>query len=241
MKSGRELTVHVNSPVSGLNFLSGIQNDPRLIWFSAKRPPIKNSQNFSEISDFARQHEFSPFCRYVLKSGGENRFDVQFDSGLITVERSLDDVTDSKVFKLTVEARDNGSPRLRTQVDVQIKVVDKETPIFGQVSYHKVLSEDSRIGTLIADVHATSPGGADIFYAITQGNPFNQFAIDLRTGECRLLFCLTLATPPLVTITGIRRPCQHYPSSVAVQQLSEASSDRFPMCSSSIVFSIMGL
>ena len=117
-----------------------------------------------------------------MKGGGEARFEVMSDSGVVAVRRSLDDVLVPKLFTLVVEARDKGSPSESTEAVIQLKVVDKETPIFGQLSYRKELREDAKVGLEIASVQARSPGGADIFYAITQGDPYNQFSIDLKTG-----------------------------------------------------------
>ena len=65
---------------------------------------------------------------------------------------------------------------------MKIKVVDKETPIFDQLSYSKVLREDVKVGEEVIRVQARSPGGADILYTIMQGDPLNQFSIDLKTG-----------------------------------------------------------
>lgn len=76
-----------------------------------------------------------------------------------------------------------GLQQLSAATIVKIKVVDKETPIFDQLAYDKVVPEDVKVGEGICRVQARSPGGADILYTIMQGDPLNQFAIDLKTGE----------------------------------------------------------
>ena len=122
--------------------------------------------------------------RYLLKGGGDGLFRLEHTTGKIRVAKLLDYVVVPRVFTLEIEAHDKGLVRLSTKAIVKIKVVDKETPIFDQFSYSKVLREDVKVGQEVSRVQARSPGGADIFYTIVQGDPLNQFAIDLKTGEC---------------------------------------------------------
>ena len=133
-------------------------------------------------------HLFSSFflvsTRYLLKSGGDGLFRLEHTTGKIRVATLLDYVVVPKVFTLEIEAHDKGLVRLSTKTILKIKVVDKETPIFDQLSYGKVLREDVKVGQEVSRVQARSPGGAGIFYTIVQGDPLNQFAIDLKTGKC---------------------------------------------------------
>jgi len=131
---------------------------------------------------FAMRFVFS--SRYLLKGGGDGLFRLEHTTGKIRVAKLLDYVVVPRVFTLEIEAHDKGLVRLSTKAIVKIKVVDKETPIFDQFSYSKVLREDVKVGQEVSRVQARSPGGADIFYTIVQGDPFNQFAIDLKTGKC---------------------------------------------------------
>lgn len=131
---------------------------------------------------------FLLFSRYLLKGGDEGRFRVEHATGNIRVRSLLDDVVVPRVFTLEIEAHDKGLVRLSTKTIVTIKVVDKETPIFDQLSYSKVLREDVKVGEEVSRVQARSPGGADILYTIMQGDPLNQFAIDLKTGKCSRIF-----------------------------------------------------
>lgn len=108
---------------------------------------------------------------------------MEHTTGKIRVSSLLDYVVVPRVFTLEIEARDKGLVRLSTKAIVKIKVVDKETPIFDQLSYSRVLREDVKVGEEVSRVQARSPGGANIFYTIVQGNPLNQFAIDLKTGK----------------------------------------------------------
>ena len=123
------------------------------------------------------------FSRYVLLGGDEGRFRVEHDTGVIKVRRLLDDVVVPRVYTLEIEAHDKGRARLRATAVVKLKVVDKETPIFDQLSYVNVVAENVRVGAEISRVQARSPGGSGIFYTITEGDPLNQFSIDLKTGN----------------------------------------------------------
>ena len=128
---------------------------------------------------------FCLFSRYLLNGGDEGRFRVEHTTGDIRVRSLLDDVVVPRVFTLEIEAHDKGLVRrLRSKTIVKIKVVDKETPIFDQLSYRRVLREDVKVGEEVSRVQARSPGGADILYTIMQGDPLNLFAIDLKTGKC---------------------------------------------------------
>lgn len=108
---------------------------------------------------------------------------MEQSTGEIKVQRLLDDVVVPRVFNLEIEAHDMGLVRLSTKTIVKIKVVDKETPIFDKLAYSKVVRENVKIGEQICRVQARSPGDADIYYSIVQGDPVDQFSIDLKTGE----------------------------------------------------------
>ena len=94
----------------------------------------------------------------------------------------MNDVIVPKTFILEVEATDRGRPPFASKVQVTVKVVDKETPIFDQQNYAAVIPENVRVGTLVKVIRARSPSGSNVLYSITQGDPLNQFSIDFRTG-----------------------------------------------------------
>ena len=124
------------------------------------------------------------YFRYLLKGGDEGRFEVEHASGNIKASSLLDDLIVPRVFTLEIEAHDKGLVRMVAKTIVKIKVVDKETPIFEQLTYSRVVREDVKVGEEITRVQARSPGGAAILYTIMAGDPLNQFAIDLKTGNC---------------------------------------------------------
>ena len=145
---------------------------------------VPNHPFFIDIFEFRTQYIIVLFSRfrYLLKSGGEGLFRVEHSTGNIKVRTLLDDVVVPRVFTLEIEAHDQGLVRLSAKTIVKLKVVNKETPIFDQLSYSKVVQEDVKVGEEISRVQARSPGGANIFYTIVQGDPLNQFSIDLKSG-----------------------------------------------------------
>jgi len=98
------------------------------------------------------------------------------------VRKSLDDVIVPKLFTLIVEAHDKGRPRFSAETEVKVKVVDRETPVFDQLSFSKQVAENAKVGDVITHVTARSPSGAEVLYSITKGDPINQFNIDFKTG-----------------------------------------------------------
>ena len=122
------------------------------------------------------------FSRYNLKKGGEGRFRVASISGEIILNRAVDDVTVPRTFDLQVEAIDRGRPAFKTTVEVKVKVVDKETPIFDHQNYAVSIPENIRVGSHVKTIRARSPSGSTILYSITRGDPLNQFSVDFRTG-----------------------------------------------------------
>ncbi|EDO41767.1 predicted protein, partial [Nematostella vectensis] len=129
--------------------------------------------------------------RYDLIGGDPGYFSISRKTGEVVVRRTLDDVKVPRLFTLMVEATDG---LFRTEAVVKIKVVDKETPVFDQLSFSKVLAEDTPIGSEVTSVTARSPNGAGILYSITGGDPVNQFSIDFKTGVVTLVSSLDYET-----------------------------------------------
>lgn len=132
---------------------------------------------------------FNLFFRYILKGGDDGRFKINHKTGDIIVRKSLDDVIVPKLFTLIVEAHDKGRPRFSAETEVKVKVVDRETPVFDQLSFSKQVAENAKVGDVITHVTARSPSGAEVLYSITKGDPINQFNIDFKTGMWRLNEC----------------------------------------------------
>ncbi|KAL3265830.1 hypothetical protein HHI36_010026 [Cryptolaemus montrouzieri] len=94
---------------------------------------------------------------------------------------------------LTIEAAvtDNGNPRLRDKVKVNIFVTDvnDNPPKFLRTPYKVQISEVSSLGTQVLRIYTSDADeelNGDVFYTITEGNEDGKFTIDDATGQITL-------------------------------------------------------
>ncbi|XP_026669009.1 cadherin-89D isoform X2 [Ceratina calcarata] len=136
-------------------------------------------------------------------SNKSRTFDVTPHEGLITVSGVLDRET-AAVHRLLAVARDNGTPRLSSTVEVEVNVLDvnDNAPTFHSYDeiekdkngdlvpvYHASVFENSPAGTQVIKVHANDSdfagnGNGLILFDLThQGQPEKQyFSIDSKEG-----------------------------------------------------------
>ncbi|XP_078514538.1 protocadherin Fat 3 isoform X1 [Lissotriton helveticus] len=125
---------------------------------------------------------------YTIVDGDPfNQFNIDFDSGVITVISPLD-YEINPGFKLTVRASDAlTGARAEVIVDLSITDVNDNHPIFREPSYNATLSEASLIGTPVLQVVATDADSGNnkmIRYQIVQDtlNSTDYFHIDSTSG-----------------------------------------------------------
>ncbi|XP_038617667.1 protocadherin Fat 3 isoform X2 [Tachyglossus aculeatus] len=125
---------------------------------------------------------------YILVDGDPyNQFNVDFDTGVLSVISPLDYETAS-AFKLTVRASDAVTgARAEVTVDVLVTDVNDNAPVFDQPSYSATLSEASLIGTPVLQVVASdadSESNRLVQYQIVQDtfNSTDYFHIDSSSG-----------------------------------------------------------
>ncbi|XP_018326726.1 cadherin-related tumor suppressor-like [Agrilus planipennis] len=94
---------------------------------------------------------------------------------------------------LTIEATvtDNGSPRLRDKVQVNVFITDvnDNPPVFLRLPYRVQISEGASVGTLIIRLFTSDADeglNGDVFYSIMNGNEDKRFEIDEATGQITL-------------------------------------------------------
>ena len=75
-----------------------------------------------------------------------------------------------------------GSPGLSSEASVQIKVVDRSSPIFEQPFYYSSIREDTPLYTPLLSVSALNPTDRKLIYTITSGNDMEEFTLDFETG-----------------------------------------------------------
>ncbi|XP_077983801.1 protocadherin Fat 1-like isoform X2 [Glandiceps talaboti] len=120
--------------------------------------------------------------RYTLLEGGQGHFDIDSRSGEITVIRELDSAIQNEEFTLKIMAADKGDPKLTANVLVPISVMNKAMPVFEKAFYTVDVKENIQLRIPVIHIQANSSDGRKLIYSITDGDTFNQFAIDHNTG-----------------------------------------------------------
>uniref|UniRef100_A0A674PRB3 FAT atypical cadherin 3a n=1 Tax=Takifugu rubripes TaxID=31033 RepID=A0A674PRB3_TAKRU len=124
---------------------------------------------------------------YTIVDGDPSlQFDIGFDTGVITVVHPLDYESAAR-YNLTVRATDYlTGARAEVDVDVAVKDVNDNQPVFQKMAYRVVLSETAMIGTPALHVSATdkdSDKNNIIHYQIfSDHNSTDYFHIDSSSG-----------------------------------------------------------
>uniref|UniRef100_A0A8C5SNE8 Cadherin domain-containing protein n=1 Tax=Laticauda laticaudata TaxID=8630 RepID=A0A8C5SNE8_LATLA len=125
---------------------------------------------------------------YIIVDGDPyNQFNIDFDTGVLSVISPLDYEL-NPIFKLTVRASDAlTGARAEVTVDLIIKDVNDNVPVFDHFAYNATLTEASLIGTPVLQVIATdadSDNNKIIQYQIVQDtfNSTDYFHIDGTSG-----------------------------------------------------------
>ncbi|XP_074649083.1 cadherin-23-like [Tubulanus polymorphus] len=140
---------------------------------------------------------------YSITEGNKDQeFKIQTvnSQGVISVVKMLDrekpgvELRNGRaIYKLKIEAKDNGIPQLSASatVTVYVKDINDQPPKFDKQQYVKSVSEGSPIGFIITTVSATDPDLAlntQLTYTIEpRSNTDNMFAINNVTGEIKLI------------------------------------------------------
>ncbi|XP_022091610.1 protocadherin Fat 4-like isoform X2 [Acanthaster planci] len=125
---------------------------------------------------------------YHITGGNiENRFDLDAQSGLLTIARGLDYEVNQH-YSLLLEARDGSSPPLTTSIQIVVNVndVNDNFPVFDLAKYSGRVIEGQPAGTSVIQVQATDADSGtfgNIQYALRfDGNTNNNFRIDPASG-----------------------------------------------------------
>ena len=117
---------------------------------------------------------------YTLSSQS-SLFEINSLTGMIYLAASLSDVSESS-FRVSVSARDGGSPpqSARLNVDIILRDVNDHTPYFEQTSYEVTVSEAEPVNEHIYKVVAVDADtglNGELTYHITSGNEEEKFGI----------------------------------------------------------------
>ncbi|XP_069023029.1 protocadherin Fat 1a isoform X2 [Embiotoca jacksoni] len=124
---------------------------------------------------------------YSLVESADGFFSIDEHTGVMILERPLDREVQS-VYELKARASDQGSPRLSSQCQVVVSVLDinDNPPVFEHREYTATVSEDVTVGNQVLRVQAASRDAdtnGEISYSIISGNEHGMFSVDPRTGD----------------------------------------------------------
>lgn len=125
---------------------------------------------------------------YSLLDSADGVFSIEEETGIMHLSRPLDRELQS-LYTLRARATDRGSPRRLsslTTISISILDINDNPPVFERREYTATVAEDVTVGTQVLRVHAASrdaEAGAEISYAIINGNERGAFRVDPHTGK----------------------------------------------------------
>lgn len=134
-----------------------------------------------------RDHGYSGLIVYVINynNEGDDCFKVDLYTGRLLVDSALDRERSSN-YILNVTAFDLGKPQrsVSTQLIVNVRDINDNTPTFEKSSYHFVIPENIDNGTSVIRLRATDMDEGEnsrISFSL-EGPAWNKFNVDKNTG-----------------------------------------------------------
>eukprot|EP00794_Sanderia_malayensis_P020074 gene20074-22044_t len=114
--------------------------------------------------------------------GGDGKFSIDSNSGLVKVADSIDREKYTNGFKLIITASDKGTPKLSSSSILLVNVsdVNDNIPAFGRFSYRSSVFENE-VGAVAVVVNASDVDeglAGEISYTIRSGNADGAFKVD---------------------------------------------------------------
>ena len=109
-------------------------------------------------------------------------FAINSDTGVVTTKVSFDRENPEHNL-LTVTAQDKGTPPLKAEASVKVKIVDQndQPPIFPKARYETKVPENAAIGSSILDLTATDADIGDnarLDYFVSSGDSSQNFRME---------------------------------------------------------------
>ncbi|XDV15742.1 hypothetical protein PO909_015754 [Leuciscus waleckii] len=149
----------------------------------------KLGDNVTSVTATDADAGFNGEVRYTLL-GGAGRFNVDQETGVITLAAPLDRETQD-TYHLVITAQDQGRPSHSTTTNLDISVTDinDNAPIFSKQPYETTVSEHAEVGATVVNVMATDKDdgpNAVVTYHIVKQEPSSTppvFSIDAESGN----------------------------------------------------------
>ncbi|XP_032892988.1 cadherin EGF LAG seven-pass G-type receptor 3 isoform X1 [Amblyraja radiata] len=135
------------------------------------------------------------------------QFRIDPDSGAITLQTELD-YEDQMTYTLAITAKDNGIPQKSdtTYVEVMVKDVNDNSPVFINPQYHGSVSEDASPFTSVLQISATdrdAHANGRVQYTFQNGEDGDgDFTIEPTSGIIRSVRRLDRETVPIYDLTA---------------------------------------
>uniref|UniRef100_A0A3Q2DCV8 FAT atypical cadherin 3b n=1 Tax=Cyprinodon variegatus TaxID=28743 RepID=A0A3Q2DCV8_CYPVA len=119
----------------------------------------------------------------------------------LVLKRAFEADLSNAEYRLIIIATDGGFPRLSSEVELPVTVVNKAMPVFDKPFYGVTVREDVEVSTSVLGINASSPEGQDIIFTITDGDPSFQFDIGFDTGIISVRYQLDYETTQYYRLT----------------------------------------
>lgn len=122
-------------------------------------------------------------------------------TGELVLKRAFEADLSNAEYRLIIIATDGGFPRLSSEVELPVTVVNKAMPVFDKPFYGVTVREDVEVSTSVLGINASSPEGQDIIFTISDGDPSFQFDIGFDTGIISVRYPLDYETMQYYRLT----------------------------------------
>uniref|UniRef100_A0A3B5QW62 FAT atypical cadherin 3 n=1 Tax=Xiphophorus maculatus TaxID=8083 RepID=A0A3B5QW62_XIPMA len=123
------------------------------------------------------------------------------DFEVLVLKRAFEADLSNAEYRLIIIATDGGFPRLSSEVELPVTVVNKAMPVFDKPFYGVTVREDVEVSTSVLGINASSPEGQDIIFTISDGDPSFQFDIGFDTGIISVRYPLDYETMQYYRLT----------------------------------------
>ena len=162
---------------------------------------------------------------------GNDRFQLDPDTGVLTSQRVLDFESDQS-YSLIVLACDSGMPSLCSSAQILVRVTDENDvrPSFSADVFSVQISELALIGSSVIRVQANDSDTNNLTYVLFQGNGDNQFELDVSTGLISVAASLdfeltTFYSLLIIASDGVASPV---PANVTIEVMVLDENDNIP-------------
>uniref|UniRef100_A0A3B4YKK3 FAT atypical cadherin 3 n=1 Tax=Seriola lalandi dorsalis TaxID=1841481 RepID=A0A3B4YKK3_SERLL len=173
-----------------------------LPYYAAVQVEAEPGSAIFRVSAVDQDYGLNGEVTYRLKEPHRN-FQVRAASFLLLISYRLYKKLDlsNAEYKLVLVATDSGFPRLSSNVELPVTVVNKAMPVFDKPFYGVTVREDVDISTSVLCINATSPEGQSVIFSITDGDTALQFDIGFDTGVISVIYALDYETMQYYRLT----------------------------------------